>query len=174
MEMKFSLTASMAALSLAVLALVPTAANATALPSGIPDLSGVADRFVQEEVRCNGGQAVSAIRSHSKGIEQVTFAPIQAGSGTNSKLLPVTCNDGEFRLDGKKLTSSEVATYAQANHAIGADREDWVLIITPTNQPAMYVPGFRHEVACQQAANIWQGRDRAEGDRPGHAVCIQR
>ena len=172
MEMNFSLTASMAGLSLAVLALVSTAASATALPSGIPDLSGVADRYVQSEVRCNGGQAVAAIRSHSKGIEQVTFVPIQAGSGTN--LLPVTCNDGEFRLDGKKLTSSEVATYALANHAIEADREDWVLIITPTNQPAMYVPGFRHEVACQQAANIWQGRDRVEGDRPGHAVCIQR
>lgn len=52
--------------------------------------------------------------------------------------------------------------------------EDWVLILTPTNQSATYVPGFNSEVACTQAVNIWQGRDRKAGDQPGHAVCVAR
>ena len=156
------------------LTLVSTAASATALPSGVSDLSGVADRYVQTEVRCSSGQAVAAIRSHSSGVEQVSFAPIQARSAKNSNLLPVTCNDGEFRLDGKRLTSTEVATYAMSNRAVAPDRGDWVLILTPPNQSATYVPGFSSEVACEQAVNIWQGRDRAASDRPGHAVCVAR
>ncbi|NNB33940.1 hypothetical protein [Pseudomonas fragi] len=58
---------------------------------------------------------------------------------------------------------------------LSSDRsKDWVLILTPTNQSATYVPGFNSEVACTQAVNIWQGRDRNAGDQPGHAVCVAR
>jgi hypothetical protein len=77
-------------------------------------------------------------------------------------------------LGGKTLTNSEVAAYALANQTFATDRVDWVLILTPTNQPATYVPGFTTEVACEQAVNIWQGRGRGEIDRPGYAVCVQR
>lgn len=163
-----------AVLSITGLTLVVTAASATALPSGIPDLSVAADRYVHTDVSCYGGQATAAVRSRVSGIEQVSFAPINALLGKDSKPLPVTCSEGEFRLGGKKLTNSEVAAYALANQTYATDRVDWVLILTPTNQPATYVPGFTTEVACEQAVNIWQGRDRGENDRPGHAVCVQR
>lgn len=165
---------ALAVLSLTGLALVSTAASATALPSGVPDLSVAADRYVQTDVSCNGGQATAAIRTRVSGIEQVSFAPIKARPGTDSKPLPVTCSEGEFRLGSKKLTNTEVASYALANQTFATEGVDWVLILTPTNQPAMYVPGFSSEVACEQAVNIWQGRDRGENDRPGHAVCVQR
>lgn len=173
MKARTPLTASMAALSLTCLSLVSNAAGASPLPSGIPDLSEVADHYVQTEVQCFAGQANAAIRNrHNGGIEQVSFAPIQAT--TRAKLTPVTCSEGEFRLDGKKLTNTEVAAYALASRDVAADRADWVLILTPINQPATHVPGFSSEVACKQAVNVWQGRGRSEGVPPGHAVCVQR
>ncbi|MFL6970076.1 hypothetical protein ACJ6X8_27990 [Pseudomonas alvandae] len=174
MNIRITLAASMAVLSLPCLTLVSTATSASGLPSGVTDLSVAADRYVQTEVSCYGGRAAAAIRTRDSGIEQVSLAPIQARSGTDSKLLPVTCSDGEFRLGGNKLTNIEVANYAIANRAYAADSKDWVLILTPINQPATHVPGFSSEVACVQAVNIWQGRDRAKDDRPGHAVCVQR
>lgn len=156
------------------LTLVSAAASATVLPSDVPDLNDVADRYVQSKIRCTDGQASVATRTRISGIEQISFEVVQARPEPNSKLFPITCGDRGFLLNGKKLTTPEVATYAMANHSPAADRGEWVLILTPTNQPATFLPGFNSEVACEQAVNIWQGRGRAENDRPGHAVCIQR
>ncbi|WP_440057861.1 hypothetical protein [Pseudomonas fragariae (ex Marin et al. 2024)] len=164
---------TLALLSLTGWSLVSTAASATDLPSGVPDLRVAVDRYVQTEVSCNSGRANVAVRSHSSGIEQVSFESIW-GLGTDSRLSPVTCRDGEFRFRGKTLTNIEVATLATTTRAVAADRNDWVLILTPINQPATHVTGFSSEVACMQAVNIWQGRDRAKDEQPGHAVCVQR
>lgn len=155
--------------------LVTTVASATGLPNGASGLQQeVADRYVQSEVSCLNGKASVAARTRQSGIERITFEPLLVRSSPDSKLLPVTCADGGFLLSGKKLTTQEVATYAMETPALVADRSDWVLILTPTNQPATYVPDFTSEVACEQAANIWQGRGPADRDRPGLAVCIQR
>ncbi|MDZ5605265.1 hypothetical protein SJI00_21050 [Pseudomonas sp. RP23018S] len=175
MKVCISLTnAALGVFALAGLTLFMSAANANALPSGVPDFGVAADRYVQSEVSCNGGQALAAVRSRVSGIEQVSYASINVRLGKDSKPLPVTCSDGEYRLDGKALTNTEVATYAIANRPYTADSKDWVLILTPLNQSATYVPGFSSEVACKQAVNIWQGRGHAKNDLPGHAVCVQR
>ena len=165
---------TLAMLTLTGFTLASTAARASALPSGVPDLSVAADRYVQTEVSCNGGKATVVARTHVSGIEQVSIEVIQARLVTDSKLSPVNCGDGKFRLGGKALTNTEVATYAMENLAYAAARKDWVLIVTPLNQPATHVPGFSSEVACEQAVSIWQGRGRAKDHRPGHAVCVQR
>lgn len=149
------------------------AANATSVPSEI-DSNEQADRYVQSEIRCVGGQASVAARTRVSGIEQTSYEAVQARPEPNSKMFTVTCGDRGFLLNGKKLTTPEVANYAMANHSLADDRGDWVLILTPSNQPATFLPGFKSEVTCEQAVNIWQGRGRADTDRPGHAVCIQR
>lgn len=55
--------AALAVFALTGLTLFVSAANATALPSGVTDLGVAADRYVQSEVSCNGDQAIAAVRS---------------------------------------------------------------------------------------------------------------
>lgn len=151
----------------------PSTAGSINIEDFKASVDAFADRFVQTEVQCSDGQAIKTVRTRQNGgIEQVSFEPILAAE--SGKSTQVTCSDGEFQLGGKKLTNTEVAAYAVATRIVEADPEDWVLILTPTNQPATYVPHFSSEVACEQAVNIWQGRDREEKDRPGHAVCVGR
>lgn len=95
------------------LLLAATAASATGLPSGVPDLSEAAEHYVQNEVNCFNGYASVAIRTRDS-IEHISYEPVQAQIGTEATPLLVTCGDDGYRLNGKKLTSIELANYALA------------------------------------------------------------
>jgi hypothetical protein len=99
--------------TLTTLLLGSTAASATGLPSGVLDLSEAAELYVQKEVRCLNGYASVAIRTRDS-IEHVSYAPVQAQTGTEVTPLLVTCGDDGYRLNGKKLTSIELTDYALA------------------------------------------------------------
>lgn len=95
------------------LILASTAASAIGLPSGVPDLSEAAELYVQKEVSCLNEYAYVAIRTRDS-IEHVSYAPVQAQTGTEATPLLVTCGDDGYLLNGKKLTSIELANYALA------------------------------------------------------------
>lgn len=99
--------------TLTTLLLASTAASATGLPGGVPDLSEASELYVQKEVSCLNGYAYVAIRTRDS-IEHVSYAPVQAQTGTQATPLLVTCGDGGYRLNGKELTSIELTNYALA------------------------------------------------------------
>jgi hypothetical protein len=103
----------MIAATFTMLILASTAANATGLPSAVPDLSEAAKLYVQKEVSCLNGYASVAIRTRDS-IEHVSYVPVQAQASTEATPLLVTCGDDSYRLNDKTLTSLELASYAIA------------------------------------------------------------
>lgn len=167
------LSGLMGLLPLLCLSLASHAADAAELSSPPPSMSGAADRYVQSEVKCSDGRAITTNRTRSHGaFEQISFEPILVTIGL--KQIPISCSEGNFSLAGKRLTNIEVFTYAMTSRDDLGVRDDWVLILNRVDQPATYVPGFSSEATCKQAVSTWEDRGRSEGGPQGHAVCVKR
>lgn len=50
-------------------------------------------------------------------------------------------------------------------------KESWVLILTPTDQPATYVPGFTSEKTCEIARQKWWDKQKGLSHT---AVCVKQ
>lgn len=50
-------------------------------------------------------------------------------------------------------------------------RESWVLILSPEDQPTVYVPGFTSEKTCEVAITKWQ---KSQQNIFLKAVCVKQ
>ena len=113
-EIVRNLTIAVAMLSVTacmIYAMLPTTYEP--LPSnsgGIPVLDIRA--FVQSDVSCKDGVAVVAIHQLSGSAEPIRFEPISVQVEGNEHPSPISCHQGEYRLNGMQLTEVELGNYA--------------------------------------------------------------